>query len=134
MVVKTWLKWSMTVGCLVLSVGVAGAQKQRYSASQKADQLDYPLIVHVSHARLVRPFVTSGGDQAASSYLHLDTLIDGRHVELEANAAALLELGDYSARVLTNSSTKAGFFSRTYELLFADRTKLVFTEVAESEQ
>lgn len=132
---KRYLKWfGIAIGCLTMSVGVASAQKQRYSASQKADQLDYPLIVHVTHARLMRPFVTTGGDQGASSYLHLDTLIDGRHVELEANAGALLQLGEYSARILTNSETKAGFFSRTYELLFADRTKLVFTEVAESEQ
>jgi len=125
-----------TVGfCLTLSVGGgASAQKQRYSASQKADQLDYPLIVHVTHARLVRPFASAGGDQAASSYLHLDTVIDGRHIELEANAAALLELGTYSGRIVTNNETKAGFFSRSYELLFADRTHLVFTEVAESEQ
>ncbi len=132
---KNCLKWFMVVGCLALSAGVGAlAQKQRYSASQKADQLDYPLIVHVTHARLVRPFVTSGGDQTASSYLHLDTIIDNRHVELEANAAALLELGTYSARMVTNNETKAGFFSRTYELLFADRTHLIFTEVAESEQ
>jgi hypothetical protein len=88
----------------------------------------------VSHARLVRPFAVSGGDQGASSYLHLDTLIDGRHVELEANAAALLEPGDYRGRILTHSETKAGFFSRTYELLFSDRTHLVFTEVAEADQ
>ncbi len=125
-----------TVGCcLMLSLGGgASAQKQRYSASQKADQLDYPLVVHVTHARLVRPFASAGGDQVASSYLHLDTVIDGRHIELEANAAALLELGTYSGRIVTNNETKAGFFSRTYELLFNDRTHLVFTEVAESEQ
>jgi hypothetical protein len=118
---------------VVLGVGSAGAQKQRYSASQD-EKLDYPLLVHVSHARLVRPFATAGGDQGASSYLHLDALIDGRHVELEANAAALLELGDYRGRIVTHNETKAGFFSRTYELLFADRTHLIFTEVAESEQ
>jgi hypothetical protein len=35
--------------------------------------------------------------------------------------------------VVTHNETKAGFFSRTYELLFADRTHLIFTEVAESE-
>ncbi len=127
------LKRLAMVGCwVVLSVSCAWAQKQRYSASQD-EKLDYPLLVHVSHARLVRPFAVSGGDQGASSYLHLDTLIDGRHVELEANAAALLELGDYRARIVTHNETKAGFFSRTYELLFADRTHLIFTEVAESE-
>ncbi len=130
---KRDLKWlGMVVGCWLLIVGSGVAQKQRYSASQD-EKLNYPLVVHVTHARLVRPFATSGGDQGASSYLHLDAIIDGRHVELEANAAALLELGPYSGRIVTNNETKAGFFSRTYELLFADRTHLIFTEVAESE-
>lgn len=131
---KTGLKWLALVACcLLLSAACASAQKQRYSASQD-EKLAYPLVVHVTHARLVRPFASAGGDQSASSYLHLDAVIDGRHVELEANAAALLELGPYSGRVVTNNETKAGFFSRTYELLFADRTHLIFTEVAESEQ
>ncbi len=130
---KRYLKWlGMVVGCWLLVVSTGVAQKQRYSASQD-EKLNYPLVVHVTHARLVRPFATSGGDQGASSYLHLDTVIDGRHVELEANAAALLELGAYNGRIVTNNETKAGFFSRTYELLFADRTHLIFTEVAESE-
>ncbi len=131
---KRHLKWlGVVAGCWFLVVGSGIAQKQRYSASQD-EKLAYPLVVHVTHARLVRPFASAGGDQGASSYLHLDAVIDGRHVELEANAGALLELGPYSGRVVTNNETKAGFFSRTYELLFADRTHLIFTEVAESEQ
>ena len=119
--------------CVGGAVGLCGAQKQRYSDAKRPDPLDYPVTVRVSHARLVRPFASVGGDQGASSYLHLDALIDGKHVELEANAAALLHVGDYHARLVTNSETKAGFFSRSYDLLFSDGTHVLFNEVAESE-
>jgi hypothetical protein len=109
------------------------AQKQRYSTGSKATQMDYPLTVRVTHAQLMRPFPVTGAEQSSSSYLHLDTLIDGKHVQLEANAAALLHVGDYPGRIVANNETKAGFFTRTYELLFVDGTHVVFTEVAETE-
>jgi hypothetical protein len=117
----------------VLGVGCSEAQKARYSSGKQAEQLDYPVTVHVSHARLMRPFPTAGAEQSSSSYLHLDALVDGKHVELEANAGALLEIGDYRARIVTNTETKAGFFSKSYELLFADGTHVLFVEVAETE-
>lgn len=118
---------------MAVCAGVAGAQKTRLSEARRPDPLDYPVTVRVSHARLMRPFVTTTGDQGASSYLHLDALIDGKHVELEANAGALLHVGDYRARIITNTDTKAGFFSRSYELLFNDGTHVLFNEVAETE-
>ncbi len=122
------------VGCVVaMSAGVCEGQKQRYSSGQRAAQMDYPLTVRVTHAQLMRPFPVAGAEQSSSSYLHLDALIDGKHVQLETNAAALLHVGDYPGRIVGNNESKAGFFTRSYELLFADGTHVLFTEVAETE-
>lgn len=118
-------RWLAIVFCLVFGVGLASAQKARYSESHRPDPLLYPLIVHVTHAR-VQGAGTSG-------VLHLDAIIDNKKVELEANAAALLHVGDYQARVLAEDHKKSGWFSKSYELLFSDGTTVTFAEVAESE-
>lgn len=65
--------------------------------------------------------------------LHIDTVIDGKKVEMETSASGLLHVGDYRARIVTSDEKKSGWFSRSYELLFTDGTHVVFTEVAESE-
>jgi len=101
------------------------AQKQRYSQSSKsAEALQYPLLVHVAHARLMGQPI---------SVLHLDAVIDGKTVELEAGATSLLHIGEYQARLLKDDEGKSGWFSKSYELLFTDGTKVIFSEVAESE-
>jgi hypothetical protein len=116
-------RWLVAV-LMMLSVGTLVAQKGRYSDSRKAEALDYPLIVHVTHARLM--------GQPAST-LHLDVVISGKVMELEAPAGALIHTGEYQARVVTDDEKKSGWFSRSYELLFTDGTHVVFSEVAESE-
>ena len=122
MAMKTWLA---AVVCVALGLGAGVAQKQRYSESHKPDPLEYPLVAHVTHAR-----VTGAG---SAGVLHIDALIDQKHVELEAPASGLLHVGDYRARIVANDEKKSGWFSRSYELLFSDGTHVVFTEVAESE-
>jgi hypothetical protein len=119
---KRWLTATM---CVALGIGAGVAQKQRYSESHRPDLLEYPLTVHVTHAR-----VAGAG---TAGVLHLDTVIDGTKVELEANAAALLHVGDYRGRVVAADEKKSGWFSKSYELLFSDGTHVVFAEVAESE-
>jgi hypothetical protein len=131
--VTRWVFVALLVGSTGMFCGKSDAQKQRYSSGSKAEQMDYPLTVRVTHAQLMRPFPSAGAEQSSSSYLHLDALIDGKHVQLEANAAALLHVGDYPGRIVTNNETKAGFFTRSYELLFVDGTHVLFTEVAETE-
>lgn len=110
---------------LLFAASVCGAQKQRYSESHKADVLDYPLVIHVTHARV--------GMAGSESVLHIDGVVNGTHVELETGATGLLHTGDYQARVVSNEERKSGWFSRSYELLFSDGTHVVFREVAESE-
>ncbi len=101
------------------------AQKQRYSTSSKsAEAYQFPLLVHVTHARLIGQPIST---------LHLDVVIDGKTVELEAGATALLHTGEYQARIVTEDEKKSGWFSKMYELLFTDGTKVMFSEVAESE-
>ena len=118
-------KWFVVAVLLISSFGVLRAQKQRYSQSSKsAEALQYPLLVHVAHARLMGQPV---------SVLHLDVVIDGKTVELEAGATSLLHIGEYQARLLKDDEGKSGWFSKSYELLFTDGTKVVFSEVAESE-
>jgi len=45
----------------------------------------------------------------------------------------LLHTGEYQARIVTEDEKKSGWFSKMYELLFTDGTKVMFSEVAESE-
>jgi len=118
-------RWLTLVFCLALGTGLASAQKARYSESHRPDPLLYPLIVHVTHAR-----VQGAG---STGVLHLDAIIDNKKVELEANASALLHVGDYQARILAEDHKKSGWFSKSYELLFSDGTTVAFAEVAESE-
>lgn len=115
----------LMVAFLLCGVAACPAQKQRYSESHKADVLDYPLMAHVTHAR-----VQMAGTE---SVLHIDATINGTRVELETGATGLLHTGDYQARVVGNEERKSGWFSRSYELLFSDGTHVVFKEVAESE-
>ena len=110
---------------MVLLCGLGTAQKSRYSESHRPDPLEYPLVVHVTHARVT----TAGG----VSTLHLDAVIDGKRVELETGASGLLHVGTYQARVVTSDEKKSGWFSRTYDVLFTDGTHVMFNEVAESE-
>ena len=118
-------RWLALFVCVAMGMGVGLAQKQRYSESHRPDPLAYPLTVHVTHAR-----VTGVG---TAGVLHLDAVIDGKKVELETNAAALLHIVDYQGRIVAVDDKKSGWFSKSYELLFSDGTHVVFTEVAESE-
>jgi len=116
---KQWL----VMVAVMLAAGSALAQKQRYSSSQN-DAYLYNLTVHVAHARLMGQ---------PSAYLHIDAVIDGKQVELETSAGALIHTGDYKARVVSDDEKKSGWFSKVYELLFSDGTHMAFNEVAESE-
>jgi len=118
---KRWLMVMVLVGmCGVSMMG----QKQRLSDSKRPDPYDYPVTVHVAHARLTG---------APNTVLHLDAVIDGKSVELEAAAGALLHTGEYKARVVSDDEKKSGWFSKSYDILFSDGTHVIFSEVAESE-
>jgi hypothetical protein len=117
----------LLLGC---SLG-AGAQKARYSSSGvSADEYNYPLMVHVVGSRL-ESFPAGGG--LTTSVLHLNVVVDGQKLELATDAGALLHPGDYRARMVVNDEKKSGWFSRSYELLFGDRTHVVFRVVGETE-
>jgi hypothetical protein len=133
-------RWLALFVCMAMGVGVAAAQKERYSQSHRPDTLDYPLVIHVTAARTLKmpaPITVRQGDTNGPvepiAVLHLNATVDGKKIELEAGASALLHPGDYRARVLTQDEKKSGWFTRTYDLLFADGTHVAFTQVAESE-
>jgi hypothetical protein len=117
----------LVLGC---SLG-AQAQKGRYSSSgTSADEYNYPLMVHVLGSHLEG---STAPGAVSPSELHLNVLVDGQKMELVTEAGALLHAGDYRARMVANDEKKSGWFSRSYELLFSDRTHVVFRVVAESE-
>src|ERR1700712_1184596 len=105
MKIATKQSWALLL-CVALGTLSGLAQKQRYSESHRPDPLEYPLTIHVTHAR-----VAGAG---TAGVLHLDALVDGKKVELEANASGLLHVGDYRARVVSSDEKKSGWFSRSY--------------------
>lgn len=138
MMMKRWLTF---VVCLALGAGAGVAQKARYSESHRPDPLDYPLTVHVTAARLFKitppADVTNGSSSTATSQfimtLHLNAVVDGKKIELETGASALLHVGEYRARIVAQDDKKSGWFSRSYDLLFSDGTHVMFNQVGESE-
>jgi hypothetical protein len=79
------------------------------------------------HDAVEHAFVNAGA-------LHLEVALDGKHLELQSlDPLVLLHTGDYKARIAKRDEKKNGFFSATYELLFADGTHWMFAEVGESE-
>jgi hypothetical protein len=98
-------------------------QKERFGHdAAPVNPANYPLTLHVEHA-----FVNAGA-------LHLEVALDGKHLELQSlDPLVLLHTGDYKARIAKRDEKKNGFFSATYELLFADGTHWMFAEVGESE-
>jgi hypothetical protein len=133
-------RWLAAVVCLLV-VGSAAAQKERYSQSHRPDPLEYPLVVRVTAARLFKitpPVNVTNGSSSTTSQefimtLHLNAVIDGKKIELETGASALLHVGEYRARIVAQDEKKSGWFSRSYDLLFSDGTHVVFTQVGESE-
>jgi hypothetical protein len=134
------MKRSVAVVVCLLAVGSAAAQKERYSQSHRPDPLEYPLVIHVTAARTLKmpaPVTVRQGESSPAAepiaVLHLNATVEGKKIELEAGASALLRPGDYRARVMAQDEKKSGWFSRSYDLLFTDGTHVVFTQVAESE-
>jgi len=108
----------------------AAAQKQRYSSSGQVE-IDYPLLAHVTRTWLASaPGATD--DAPGTTSLHLEAVIDGQKYELRASASGLLHVGDYRAREIRGNESKAGWFSRSYELRFEDGTHVLFKVVGES--
>ncbi len=118
----------------VLALGMmlplaASAQKSRYSSSGDVE-LQYPLVAHVTHAFLVP--VMGAAEGAGSSELHVEAIIDGTKYELKTNASGMLHPGEFRCRELKINESKAGWYSRQYELLFDDGTHVMFKVVGES--
>lgn len=67
-----------------------------YASKPPSNPADFPLVVHVTSSH--SSFVYSGNNQFASSQV-LETVIDGKLVELRAFRGGVLALGDYPARI-----------------------------------
>ena len=92
----------------------------------------YPINVHVSSSQWVVIPTTLG----PQSVLKLAVVINGKKYELEAEARgriALLNLGDYKAK-LTEDIHKTPYQStQTYEFLFSDQKTMKFAVVGQNE-
>ncbi|MGA8151150.1 MAG: hypothetical protein WB952_09385 [Terriglobales bacterium] len=93
---------------------------------------EYPINVHVTSSQWdVVP--TTIGPQGVQ---RLNVIIDGKKYELEAEAKgriALLELGDYKAKLIEDIHKNTYEFTQTYELQFSDKKTRKFFVIGRSE-
>ncbi len=94
-----------------------------FAEKGKPNPADYTVTVHV---------VGSQGS-GASQYQHVETIIDGKQVELQAAGRGLLALGDYQAQpkpgVQPPKNPNGHDIFQAYELLFSDGTTRYFEVV-----
>jgi len=66
--------------------------------------------------------------------LNLAAVIDGRHFELEGSKvrSAILMLGDYKARLITDEHSKPYLYQTVYELQYPDGSTEKFSVIGES--
>jgi hypothetical protein len=87
-----------------------------FAATTKPNPADYPVRVHV---------VGSQGS-GLGTYQHVEAIIDGKQVELQAATRGLLVLGDYQAQpkpgVHPPKDSNGHDIYQAYELLFSDGT------------
>jgi hypothetical protein len=102
-----------------------------FAANKPANPADYNVKVHVSASSL-------GGPSGASSFLNV--LIDGKNYQLSAQQHAdgkvkgwaVIALGDYKARLVTDEHN-AYEFTQVYEFLLPDGKTRKFGVVGTSE-
>ncbi|MDE1155067.1 MAG: hypothetical protein PW735_04975 [Acidobacteriaceae bacterium] len=123
-------KWILMAAMLGMVLPLA-AQKGRYSSSDQVE-LEYPLTANVVHAWLVPVAGAAATENGPQMELHLDAIIDGTKYELRTSASGMLHPGEYRAREMRLNDSKAGWYSRSYELLFTDGTHVVFKVVGET--
>ena len=93
---------------------------------------DYPVHVHVITSQWV-VVPTSIGPQSAQ---RIGVVIDGKKYELEAEARgriALLNLGDYKAKLIEDNHKTTYEATETYEFQFSDKKTTKFVVVSQSE-
>jgi hypothetical protein len=117
---------------LLLSILTLGCISRAVAANSKPDPSQYTLAVHVSAAEY------APHDDIANQILTVT--IGGKHCRLwggtvsSKNRYALINPGDYPAR-LTVDEHKTSYESRqTYEFLFPDGTTRRFDVIAQSER
>ena len=117
---------------LLLSILTLGCVSRAVAANSEPDPSQYTLTVHVSAAEYVH------SDDIANQILTVT--IGGKHYRLwgstlsKKNRLALINPGDYPAR-LTVDEHKTSYESlQKYEFLFPDGTTRIFNLFAQSEQ
>jgi hypothetical protein len=99
---------------------------------------EYSINVHVISSHwVIEPTILAGPE----AFQKLNVIIDGKKYELEAPTlranlpagVALLELGDYKAKLVQDKHKTAYEFSQAYEFLFPDNTTRKFTVVGRIE-
>jgi hypothetical protein len=117
------MRRSAIVLSLLMMCVPAVAQKQ---------PVDYPLTVHVKSSNIQA--------RASDTLLYLTVVVDGKALELmdpthyrNFGPYWVLPPGDYKARVSAETAKKGDQFTRSYEFLYSDGTREIFTVVGESE-
>ena len=96
----------------LLAPALAGAPAKKPLPPNPAD---YTVAVHVVFSR-------AGLDHLGGSQQALQTVIDGRQVEMVCGANGILTPGDYKAKLYVNDSGNSYDISQRYDLLLPDMT------------
>jgi len=117
---------------LLLSILTLGCISRAVAASSKPDPSQYTLTVHVSAAEY------APHDEVSNQILTVT--IGGKHYRLwggtvsSKNKFALINPGDYPARLTLDQHKTSYESQQRYEFLFPDGTTRGFDVVAQSEQ
>ncbi len=96
---------------------------------------DYPLKVHVASSDLRDECSSDQKGSSCSLFQFLAVTVDGKKYRLESTRGqkAVLEPGDYQARITKDEHKGASEYEREYELRFPDGKTLKYRVVGESE-
>lgn len=101
----------------------------------KSKEVDFSVQVRVQSSHLINRCEGAVGYIFCRNKQQLDVLIDGRKYQLTSDddSTALLRIGDYKARIVSDEPTTPHEYKRVYELLLPPSVTQRYTVTGEME-